>query len=183
VEASGLYKLNPGDRAPDFSLPGVDGRRHALSDYASKPALVVVFSCNHCPYVRAYEERMIGFALAYEPRGVAMVAINSNETTRYPEDDFPHMVSRAADKGYTFDYLRDEDQSVAHAYGAVCTPQFMLFDADRRLRYQGRFDDEKDHPEKVKEKYLENAVEDLLAGRPVAKPVTRAIGCSIKWNA
>ncbi len=183
MEVSSGYKLALGDAAPPFALKGVDGRVHTLADYVDARALVVVFSCNHCPYVRAYESRMIAFAREFASRGVAMVAINSNETENYPGDSFEHMVSRARDLDFPFDYLRDDDQSVAEAFGGACTPHFFVFGPDRRLVYQGRFDDAKDDASAVKEHYLRDAVEDVLAGREVSKPLTWAIGCSIKWRA
>lgn len=181
MEASS-YPLRPGAPAPDFALPGVDAKTWRLADFASSPALVVAFWCNHCPYVRAYEDRLIEYAREAHPRGVAVVAISSNETENYPEDDFPHMVERARSKAYPFPYLRDEDQAVAKAYGAQCTPHFLVFGPERRLVYQGRFDDSKDKPEGVRLRYLPDAVDDVLAARAVRTPETWAIGCSIKWD-
>lgn len=180
VEASS-YPLRLGSRAPDFALPGVDGKTHRLADFDAR-VLVVAFWCNHCPYVQAYEDRVIEYARAAAARDVAVVAISSNEVENYPEDDFPYMVERAQSKGYPFPYLRDEDQSVARAFGAQCTPHFLVFDAERRLRYQGRFDDSKDRPQAVTRRFLPDAVDDLLAGREVSTPETWAIGCSIKWD-
>lgn len=176
------YKLKIGDPAPSFDLPGVDGKRHALESYADKPVLVVGFTCNHCPYVQAYEGRLIEFQKSYGPRGVQLVTINSNETENYPEDSFDRMVERARKLGFTFPYLRDEDQSIATAYGAVCTPHTFVFDGERKLRYQGRIDENKDNPARVKSADLRKAVEALLAGTPVPTPLTRAFGCSIKWG-
>lgn len=182
MEVSGGYMLKTGVRAPDFDLPNVDGRRVALSDFAGAKALVVVFWCNHCPYVRAYEQRFVAWADEARKHGVGIVAINSNDETSYPEDSFDHMVVRAKEQGYNFPYLRDLDQRVATAYGAQCTPHFLVFDQNFHLVYQGRFDDNKDHPEAVRERYLPDVVDALLAGRKPARDVTWAIGCSIKWG-
>lgn len=182
MEVSGGYKLKTGDRAPDFELPSTDGRRVSLPDFAGSKALVVAFWCNHCPYVRAYERRVVEWADEVRPRGVGFVAINSNDEVNYPDDSFEHMVTRAKEQGYNFPYLRDKDQQVAHRYGAQCTPHFLVFDSTFHLVYQGRFDDNKDDASKVKERYLPVAVEALLAGKKPAKDMTWAIGCSVKWG-
>ncbi|WP_447979501.1 thioredoxin family protein [Candidatus Nitrospira bockiana] len=170
-----------GDRAPDFTLPGVDGRIHRLTDYAGMPVLVVVFSCNHCPYVQAYEDRLIALQQEYGPRGVQVVAINSNDEVGYPEDSFPEMIARASAKAFPFPYLRDADQRTAHAYGATHTPQLFVFDRERRLRYTGKIDDNWQRPEAVRRRYLRDALDALLGGAEPAEPVTHAIGCTIKW--
>jgi len=182
MEVSGGYELRTGARAPPFDLPATDGRRVALSSFAGSKALVVAFWCNHCPYVRAYETRFVDWARAAEKRGVGVVAINSNDEVNYPEDSFAHMVARAKEHAYPFPYLRDQDQSVARLYGPKCTPHFLVFDADFKLVYQGRFDDNKDHPEAVKERYLPDVVDAILAGKPAPRDMTWAIGCSIKWG-
>ncbi|HWG91367.1 MAG TPA: thioredoxin family protein [Candidatus Thermoplasmatota archaeon] len=181
MEARG-YKMRPGDSAPSFALPGVDGKTHRLEDYKGARALVIAFWCNHCPYVQAYEKRTIDLARQYKDRGVQFLLINSNEVENYPEDDFPHMVKRAIEKNYPFPYLRDADQKVAEAYGAQCTPHFFLFDTSGYLRYQGRLDDNKDLAEAVKRHYLEDAIKAVLAGRNPTEPESWAIGCSIKWT-
>jgi peroxiredoxin len=176
------YKLGAGAPAPDFrDLPGVDGRRHSLADFRDKPVLVVMFSCNHCPYVQAFEDRMVAVQRDYAARGVQLVAINSNDEAAYPNDSFAHMVERAQAKGFNFPYLRDAGQQVAEAYGAVCTPHALVFDRARRLRYQGRIEDGRD-PAETKRRDLRDALEDLLAGREVRVPETPAFGCSIKWG-
>lgn len=182
MEVSGGYKLKTGDHAPPFELSNVDGRRVALDSFAGSKALVVAFWCNHCPYVRAYEERFVAWADEVRKQGVGIVAINSNDETNYPEDSFDHMVARANEFGYTFPYLRDAKQGVATLYGAQCTPHFLVFDERFHLAYQGRFDDNKDHPEAVKERYLPAAVDALIHGKPVPRDATMAIGCSIKWG-
>lgn len=169
-----------GARAPEFrDLLGVDEKKYSLKDF-NRPVLVVIFSCNHCPYVQAYEERVISISRDYTVKDVQIVAINSNDAKAYPEDDYKYMVERAKSRGFNFPYLRDEDQSVATAYGAVCTPHVFVFDIERKLRYQGRIDDNKD-ARLVSSHDLRNALDDLLAGREVRVPRTRPFGCSIKW--
>jgi peroxiredoxin len=176
-------ELKIGSNAPAFSnLPGTDGKKYSLSSFADKKIGVIVFSCNHCPYVQAYEERMIAFQRDYASKGVQFIAINSNETVHYPEDNFDEMVKRAKLKGYIFPYLRDEDQSVANAYGATHTPEFFVFDEKRKLRYRGKFDDNHQNPSAVKANFVRNAVDALLAGKEVAEPETYSIGCTIKWK-
>jgi len=175
-----MSTLALGGRAPDFNLPAVDGRRYSLSSFADKPVLVVIFSCNHCPYVKAYEDRMVSIQKDYAGKGVQLVAINSNDENSYPEDSSPEMVRRAKEKGFNFPYLRDETQQVAEAYGAVCTPQVFAFDRSRVLRYRGRIDESKD-PSKVTSPDLRNALDDLVKGTQVRVPDTRPFGCSIKW--
>jgi len=170
-------------RLPEFrNLPGVEGKSHSSKEYSGENILVVLFSCNHCPYVRAYEDRIIALQREYGPRGVQVVAINSNDTKNYPEDSFDKMVLRAKEKGFNFPYLRDDDQSVAEAFGATHTPQFFVFDRERKLRYSGRMDDNWEHPAAVKENYLRDALGALLAGKDVPIPETYSIGCTIKWG-
>ncbi len=169
-----------GATAPAFDLPGVDGKRYSLASFDSKPVLVIIFSCNHCPYVVAYEDRMVSIQRDYMARGVQLVAVNSNDERSYPEDDFAHMVRRAKEKGFNFPYLRDETQTVVEAYGAVCTPHVFTFNQRRVLCYRGRIDDSKD-PSKIATHDLRNSLDDMLSGREVKVPDTRPFGCSIKW--
>jgi len=175
------YTLRDGAPAPPFALPGVDGRTHRLEDFQGKAVLVVVFSCNHCPYVQAFEARMVAVQRDYAARGVQLVAINSNDEHDYPDDSFDHMVQRAKEQGYNFPYLRDADQRVASAYGAVCTPHVLAFDRERKLRYQGRIEDGRDAKDTTR-RDLREALDDLLAGKPVRVPETPAFGCSVKWS-
>lgn len=176
------FTLELGASAPDFSLPGTDGKTHSLADYRSAKLLVVLFTCNHCPYVIGSEDRMIRFANDYASKGVQMVAINSNETEGHPTDSFEHMVTRVREKGYPFPYLRDDDQSVAVAYGALRTPHYYVFDVDRKLRYTGRMDDNPRNPGKETTHELRDAVDALLAGKQLAVPLTNPIGCNVKWK-
>jgi peroxiredoxin len=174
--------LHPGAKALDFHLPGVDGKTSSLASFSSKPVLVVFFTCNHCPYVQAWESRFVEVQRDYAAKGVQLVGINSNDETEYPEDDFAHMKARAKEKGYNFPYLRDESQQVAEAYGPVSTPDFFVFDQDRVLRYRGRLDDNHKDPKAVKQRYLRDALDDVLAGKVPRVPVTPPYGCSIKWK-
>jgi peroxiredoxin len=168
--------------APTFDLPGTDGANHSLDDYAGAPALAVVWSCNHCPYVQAWEGRMVELQREYGDRGFRLVAINSNDADSYPEDSFEEMQKRAEQRGFNFDYLYDEDQSVLRAYGAERTPEVFLFDADRKLVYHGAIDDSRDESE-VSQRYLRDAIEAVLAGEEPAVRETPAVGCSVKWRA
>lgn len=176
------FTLEIGQKAPDFSLPGVDGRTYTLKDFQDAKVLVVVFSCNHCPYVVGSEDRMNDFYAKYHPRGVAMIAINSNEQENHPTDSMAHMVERARQKGFPFPYVRDESQNVAMEYGALRTPHFYVFDRDRRLRYTGRMDDNPREPGKQTTHELVDAVEALLAGKEPPVPLTNPIGCNVKWK-
>ncbi len=176
-----LKTLELGERAPDISMRGVDDKLYSLQSFSDKPVLVVVFSCNHCPYVKAYEDRMVAIQKDYAGRGVQLVAINSNDEKSYPEDSFPEMVKRAKEKGFNFPYLRDSTQEAVEAYGGVCTPHVFAFDKNRVLRYRGRIDDSRD-PGQITSHDLRNALDDLTANRDVRTPDTRPFGCSIKWS-
>ncbi len=175
-------KLKIGSVAPDFLLSGVDGRQYSLESFLDKKILIIMFSCNHCPYVQAYEQRIIDLQKEFESAGVQIVAINSNDDTQYPDDSFEEMKKRATDKKFNFPYLRDETQVVANAYGATHTPQIFLFDEKRKLRYQGKIDDNWKELDKVKSKYLRDAIVEILDGKDVSVPETFSIGCTIKWK-
>ena len=183
--------LEIGRQAPDFNLPGVDGRNYRLADFAEAKILVVVFTCNHCPTAQAYEDRIKKLTSDYKSKGVAVVAISPNdpEAVRLDElgysdmgDTFEEMKIRVRDKGYNFPYLYDgKTQAVTIAYGAVATPHLFIFDNQRKLRYVGRFDDSEKKPKQVKSNDAINAIEAILAGRKVPVEKTMAFGCSIKW--
>lgn len=173
--------LSLGSPAPAFALPGVDGREHALDDYADAHALALVQSCNHCPYVQAWEPRMIALQREYGGRGFELVAINSNDARAYPEDSFDEMRKRAERIGFNFDYLYDEEQTVARALGAERTPEVFLFDSERRLVYHGAIDDSRDEGA-VSRHYLRDAIEALLAGEDPPVTDTPPVGCSVKWK-
>ena len=159
------FTLQLNQIAPDFDLPGVDGKQHSLASFSAAKLLVVAFTCNHCPYVIGCEDRMNRFFADYAGRGVGMAAINSNETEGHPTDSFEHMVKRAKDKAFGFAYLRDQTQEVALAYGALRTPHFYLFDQERKLRYTGRMDDNPRNAGQEKTHELRDGVEALLAGK------------------
>ncbi len=175
------FGLHPGDAAPDFALPGVDGKTYRLADFSADPLLVVTFWCNHCPYVQAWESRMVEIGRKYGPKGVRFVLINSNDARAYPEDRFESMVLRSKEHHYPFPYLHDESQRVAHAYGALVTPHPMVFGRDRTLLFQGRIDDDHQHPERVMHHYLERALDQALQGEKVAPAELPVAGCSVKW--
>jgi peroxiredoxin len=176
----GSVGLALGSPAVDFHLKGVDSKSYSLKDFADKKALVVVFSCNHCPYVQAYEDRMVQLQKDYSGKGVTLIAINSNDDHDYPEDSFENMMKRAKERGFNFPYLRDESQDIARKYGAICTPHIFAFDRNRTLQYKGRIDDNR-YPGQVKTNDLRNALDALLAGKKPATQETRPFGCSIKW--
>ena len=170
-----------GSDAPSFELPGVDGKTHSLEDYADAPLLAVVWSCNHCPYVQAWEGRMKAIQRDYGDRGLRLVAINSNDVERYPEDSFEEMQARAVREGFNFDYLFDEDQSAARAYGPSRTPEVFLFDRARKLVYHGAIDDSRDE-RSVTRHHLREALDALLERREPPFAETPAVGCSLKWK-
>jgi peroxiredoxin len=189
-EAPLIPTLSIGAPAPDFDLPGVDGRRYSLKSFASAPVLVVVFTCNHCPTAQAYEERIQKLHDEYAGKGVALVAISPNDpkAVRLDElgytdlsDSLEEMKVRAHDKGFTFPFLYDgETQAAAHQYGPVATPHVFVFDQARKLRFVGRVDDA-ENPEKIKVQDTRNAIDALLDGRAVPVEKTKVFGCSIKW--
>jgi peroxiredoxin len=170
-----------GTDTPAFDLPGVDGRNHTLDDYADAEALALVQSCNHCPYVQAWEGRMMAIQRDYGDRGFRLVAVSSNDAQAYPEDSFPEMRKRAERLGFNFAYLYDEDQAVARALGAERTPEVFLFDRDRRLVYHGAIDDSRDEWT-VTRNYLRDALDALLSGEQPSVTETPAVGCTVKWK-
>jgi peroxiredoxin len=176
-----MTNLKVGDRAIDFTLRGVDDKEHSLRDFQDK-YVAVIFSCNHCPYVRAWEERMVAIQRDYSAKGVQLIAINSNDAAKYPEDNFENMKIRAKEKNFNFPYLRDEDQRIVRLYGAERTPEVFLFDRDSILRYHGAIDDNYDDPRAVKTHYLRNALDAVLNGRKVTLAETQPVGCTIKWK-
>jgi len=172
-----------GTAAPSFELPDTDGRLVSLADFQDRPALLVVFMCNHCPYVKHIRAGLAQLARDYLPRGVAIVGINSNDAARYPEDSPANMARVAREAGYTFPYLYDATQAVAKAYKAACTPDFYLFDQQRRLVYRGQFDSSRPgNGVLVTGKDLRMALDAVLQGRPVPAQQTPSIGCNIKWR-
>ena len=170
-----------GAEAPQFDLPGVDGQNHSLDSYADADALVLVQSCNHCPYVQAWEGRLSTIASDYGDRGVRVVAVNSNDAVTHPDDSFDEMQKRSQEQGFTFDYLYDEPQAVARALGADRTPEVFLYDRDRRLVYHGAIDDSRDETA-VTQQYLRDALDAVLAGNDPAVAETPPVGCTVKWR-
>jgi peroxiredoxin len=170
-----------GDPLPHFSLPATDGMMadtHKIKD----PVLVVVFTCNHCPYAQAYEDRLVRFAEKFDEEGVQFVLINSNDATAYPEDSFEWMKVKHDEKGYPFPYCADESQEVAKSYGALCTPHCFVFDSHRTLRYKGRIDDNWEDESEVTEHNLHDTISALVKNEEPPDHEANAIGCSIKWK-
>ena len=171
-------------KAPDFSLINVDGRTVGLSAFEDAKAYLVVFMCNHCPFVKHVALELARIGLDYIPKGVAMIGINSNDAGSHPEDSPEQMVHEAEERGYPFPYLYDETQEVAKAYGAACTPDFFLFDKQRKLVYRGQLDASRPGNGKpVTGEDLRAALDAVLAGRPPLEKQTPSIGCNIKWKA
>jgi len=180
--ASGTgYKV--GDLATDFKLKNVDGKMVSLSDFKSAKGFIVVFTCNHCPFAKAYEERLVALDKKYSKQGYPVIAINPNNPEKQKEDSYELMKVRASEKGFTFPYLFDEGQKIYPQYGATKTPHVYVLQKTAKgneVRYIGAVDDNYEEPQAVKEKYVENAVEALLKSQPVKVTETKAIGCSIK---
>ncbi len=172
-----------GIEAPDFNLPGIDGRDHSLAELTGEKGTVVVFICNHCPYVKAITDRLVAAANDMKEFGVTMVAINSNDTTTYPEDSFDRMKEFAAERGFTFPYLFDESQAVAKAYDAVCTPDFFGLNSELSMQYRGRLDEgRKDPPPPGAARELVDAMRLVAETGNGPDDQIPSIGCSIKWR-
>jgi peroxiredoxin len=175
-------ELRIGTKAADFNLPGVDGKNYSLDSFKDKDVLCIIFSCNHCPYVKAVEDRINRIAKDYFSKSFAMIVINPNDDSEYPEDSFDGMKKRAEEKGFVFPYVRDESQETARLYDAVCTPDIYLYDKNRILRYRGRIDDSWKDETKVTRKELRMAIDELLSGQPIDFYTVPSMGCSIKWK-
>jgi peroxiredoxin len=172
-----------GTPAPDFRLSDTDGRTVTLDDFANAPALLVVFLCNHCPYVKHIRHELAALAKEYQARGAAVVGINANDVAGYPEDSPEMMVREKAEVGYTFPYLYDEAQEVARAYRAACTPDFYVFDAAPKLAYRGQMDASRPgNATPVTGQDLRAALDAVLVGRPVGGDQRPSMGCNIKWK-
>jgi peroxiredoxin len=171
-----------GAPCPDFRLPAVDGKSYGRDDFAGKPVLVVMFICNHCPYVKAVEDRLVRLAQDFEARGVQFVGVCANDAESYPDDAFDKLAARWRERGYGFPYLHDEAQDVARAFGAVCTPDIFVYDQGRKLAYRGRIDDSWKDEGRVTRHELADALEALVAGRRPASEQRPSMGCSIKWR-
>jgi peroxiredoxin len=174
-------KLKTGDQAPDFDLIGIDDKNHSLNDYKDYDGLLVLFTCNHCPYVKAKVEAIKEIHEKFKDK-VALVGINSNDPTNYPDDNFENMKKTAQEKGIKFDYLVDDTQEIAKKYGATCTPDPFLFNKERKLVFHGRIDNAMNLEDTATEKTMINNIEKLLAGEKIEKDFDPSIGCSIKWK-
>jgi peroxiredoxin len=177
------FTLQIGDPAPDFQLPGTDGKTYQLSDFEDACVLVVFFTCNHCPYVVGSDEVTRRTVERFAPQGARFVGINSNSVEHHPEDSFEQMVERMAVHEFPWVYLRDESQDVARAYGALRTPHFFVFNDSRLLIYTGRGVDNPRDAESNTVNDLDRALDEHLAGKPVSVPCTNPIGCNVKWRA
>ena len=174
-----------GSKATDFKLKNVDDKEVSLADFKEAKGFIVVFTCNHCPFSKKYENRLIALDKRFKRQGYPVIAINPNDEVSHPEDSFEKMKERAKEKGFTFPYLRDESQQIATTYGAAKTPHVYILKkegADLVVKYIGAIDDNSDNEKEVKEKYVESAVNNLLAGKEVSPSLTKAIGCGIKWK-
>jgi peroxiredoxin len=171
-----------GSPCPDFKLPSVDGKSYALGDFAGSKVLVIAFICNHCPYVKAIEDRLLTLPRGYKAGDFQLVAICSNDPSDYPEDSPAELHRRWREKSYSFPYLIDESQAVARSFGAVCTPDFYVYGPDRRLAYRGRLDDSWKNAAQVRRQELKDAVDALVAGKSLNSPQNPSMGCSIKWK-
>jgi len=173
--------LKTGDRAPSFELMGIDDKKHTLDDYKNYEGLLIIFMCNHCPYVKAKISAIKEIHEKFKDK-IALVGINSNDSVSYPDDSFENMKKIASEKGISFDYLVDETQEIAKKYGAVCTPDPFLFDKDGILIFHGRIDNSMNPNDTATEKTMINNIEEFLAGKKIEKDFEPSIGCSIKWK-
>ncbi|MCB0649546.1 MAG: thioredoxin family protein [Saprospiraceae bacterium] len=175
--------LGIGDTATDFSLKNVDGKMVSLADYKDAKGFIVIFTCNHCPFAQKYEDRIIELNDKYAKKGYPVIAIQPNDPALEPADSFTEMQARAKEKKYKFPYLMDEGQKVFPQFGATRTPHVFLLDKNKVVKYIGAIDDNAMSPESVKTKFLEDAIADLMAGKSVKTPTTKAVGCGIKTKA
>jgi len=185
VIGSAQAQYKTGDKATDFKLKNINGKKVSLKDYPDAKGFIVIFSCNHCPYVIAYEDRIIALDKKYKPLGYPVIAINPNDPDIQPQDSFDNMKKRAKEKGFTFPYLVDETQEIARIYGATRTPHVFVLnkeEANLIVRYIGAIDDNTEHPQKVSVRYVEDAVDDLVRQDYVRHGNTKAVGCTIKWK-
>lgn len=175
-------KLKINSILPGFNLPGTDGNIYSSESFTDKKILIVIFSCNHCPYVQAYEQRIIELQNEFNENSVQIVAISSNDAVKYPEDSFDEMKKRAESKNFNFPYLYDQSQEIAKVFGATHTPQVFLFNSEKKLKYEGKIDDNWQEPELVNSRYLRDAILEVLDRKDVSVPETFSIGCTIKWK-
>lgn len=176
------FTLTLGSKAVDFSLPATDGKSYSLNDFADAKVLVIFFTCNHCPYVTGSDEVTRKTVERFAPQGVKFVGINSNSPNTYPQDSFDNMVLRMKQQQFPWLYLYDATQDIARAYGALRTPHFFVFNSRRRLVYTGRGVDNPRDTSKMTVNNLEDALDELLAGKPITTALTNPIGCNVKWD-
>lgn len=177
--------LKPGDQAVDFNLKNIDGKMVSLSGMQNNKGAILIFTCNHCPFSIAYEDRIIALHQRYAQLGYPVIAINSNDPAIAPDDSYDKMIERASDKKFPFVYLYDETQKIAAAYGASRTPHVYLLQKEGnayKVAYIGAIDDNTEDAAAVKKNYVQKALGELMAGKPVSEPFTKAIGCTIKWK-
>lgn len=182
VLTKSLTMLKAGQKAPDFNLKGIDGKTYSLADFGDAKALLIIFICNHCPYVKAKIEAIKNLQAKYNGKGLVVVGINSNDSADYPEDSFDGMVKTAKEKNFNFIYLIDETQQVAKSYGASCTPDPFLFDSEQKLVYHGRFDNALEPGQQATEFNMDEAIAAVLTGKKPKQEFLYSIGCSIKWK-
>ena len=171
-----------GTSAYDFLLDGIDGKTHSLESYSEKEIIVIIFMCNHCPYVKAVLKRIIALQNEFIDRGVQFIGINSNDATRYPDDSLENMKIIAKENDFSFPYLIDPSQEVAKSYDAVCTPDLYVYGKNRKLVYRGRIDDNWEDSEKVTQQDLKLALENILSQEVITSKQIPSMGCSIKWK-
>lgn len=174
--------MDIGTPLPTFNLKDTNGRNRSDKDYEHQELLVIIFTCNHCPYAKAYDQRIKALAEDYKNKKVQFILINSNDGKKYPEDRYEEMIKAVKTKGFTFPYLHDETQEVAKAFGAACTPHVYVFNKDRKLSYEGAIDDDWKNQDLATERYLQEAIEALLTKTTPSTKQTNPIGCSIKWK-
>lgn len=185
ISTVALAQYKTGDQARDFKLKNIDGKKVSMSDFKDAKGFIVIFTCNHCPWSQAYEQRIIDLDKKYRPLGYPVIAINPNDPEIQPEDSFEEMKKRAKKFGYTFPYLVDDTQDVARDYGATRTPHVYILNREEgklMVRYIGAIDDNTEFPDKVSKRYVEDALYDLLENMPIRHGNTRAVGCTIKWK-
>ena len=176
------YKLSIGEELPNFKLKSTDNKSISTDNFSDKDIIIVIFMCNHCPYVKSYLKRIIDIQNDYENKNVQVIAINSNNSEKYPEDSFENMVLLTKEKHFNFPYLYDEKQKIAESFGASYTPEIFVFNRNRKLAYSGRIDDNWKIAEEVKKHDLRYALDELIEKGEVTNPETYAIGCTIKWK-
>ena len=170
-----------GMACPDFTLPATDGKTYSLKDFKNNKPFIVMFICNHCPYVKAIEDRLIQLGHDLKNHGINVIAICANDPVTYPEDSFINLKKRAEEKNYPFVYLHDESQLVAKTFGAICTPDYFVYDGEAKLSYRGRLDDSWKDANLVTTREMYDAVLEIAAGKTISKTQTPSMGCSIKW--